>query len=253
MTTRTARLGLGLLAAGALALGLATPAGAHVTADKDTVPAGGSTTLSFTVGHGCEDSPTRQIAVQVPEGVLNAAPQVLVGWDVEATETALDEPVESSHGEPQTERVSEITWTAQDGNELDPHFRQVFTIGFTAPEEVGQRLQFGVIQTCVEGETAWIEDTPEGGEEPESPAPFVTVGEAEAGDGHDATEPADDGDAATSSDAEAAAGTPASSTGSDDGDDSDGGTNGLAIAGIVLGLLGLAAGGTALLRSRPAS
>lgn len=251
MTTRTTRLALGLVAAGALALGLTAPAGAHIVGDKETVPAGGYTQVTFTVGHGCEDSPTRQVAFQIPEGILNASPQVLAGWDVEATMSELEEPVESAHGEPQTERVSEITWTAQAGNELDPHFRQVFTIGFKAPEEEGQRLQFNVIQTCIEGETAWIEDTPEGGEEPESPAPFVTVGPAE-GDGHGGAEPADGAADATSTsgDAEEAAGTPAAST--DAGDD-DGSSNGLAIAGIVLGLLGLAAGGTALLRSRPAA
>jgi uncharacterized protein YcnI len=245
------RVALGLLGAGALALGLAAPAGAHISADKATVPAGAYTQVSLTVPHGCEESPTTKIAVEIPESILNAAPQVVAGWDAEATETELAEPVESAHGDPVTERVSEISWTAQAGNELPPHFREVFTIGFQAPEEVGERLFFKIIQTCTEGETAWIEEMAEGDEEPEHPAPFVDVVEAEA-DGHGGgaaedetatTEPAtDDG-------AEEAATEPvAASTDSDDGGSSDG----LAIAGLVLGALGLAAGGTALVKTRSA-
>lgn len=251
----TRRLTLGLLGAGALALGLATPASAHVTGDKDSVPAGGYTQVTFTVPHGCEESPTKQLAVQIPEGILNAAPQVLAGWDVETTMEPLEAPVESSHGEEQTERVGEITWTAQPGNELPGPFRQTYTVGFQAPDAEGERLFFKVVQTCVEGETAWIEETAEGDEEPEHPAPFVDVVAAEEG-GHGAaasdeeepatTEAADDG-AATE---ESAADPVTASTSSDD----DGGSSdGLAIGGLVLGALGLAAGGAALVKTRSAA
>lgn len=242
MTTRTTRLGLGLLGAGALALGLGVPAGAHISPDRDEVPAGGYTQVTFTVPHGCEESPTRVIAVSIPESIVNAAPQVVAGWDVETTEEELAEPIEGE-GEPQTERVAEITWTAQDGNELDPHFRQVFTVGFKAPETVGERLEFPIVQTCVEGETAWIEETPEGGEEPEHPAPFVTVGEA-SGDGHGAEEEAAPDEAAAPADTEGD---------TSDTSDDDGGSDGLALGGLALGALGLAAGGTALLRTRSTS
>jgi uncharacterized protein YcnI len=252
MTTAARRLALGLLGAGALALGLATPAGAHITGDTDAVPAGAYTQVTFTVPHGCEESPTRQLAVQIPEGILNAAPQVLAGWDVETTMEPLDAPVESSHGEEQTERVGEITWTAQPGNELPAPFRQTFTVGFQAPEAEGERLFFKIVQSCVEGETAWIEETAEGDEEPEHPAPFVDVVAPEE-DGHGAaedepatTEAPDDGAASE----EAAAEPVAASTSSDD----DGGSSdGLAIGGLVLGALGLAAGGAALIKTRSAA
>lgn len=241
--TTVHRLGLGLLGAGVLALGLALPADAHITGDKDSVPAGGFTSITLTVPHGCEESPTSEIAVEIPESILNAAPQVVAGWDAEATETELDEPVESAHGDPVTERVSEISWTAEAGNELPPHFRQQFTIGFQAPEEVGERLYFKIIQTCPEGETAWIEETEDGAEEPEHPAPFVDVVAADEGDGHGggAAEEETTTTAAEETDAEPVA----ASTDSDDG-----GSDGLAIGGLVLGALGLAAGGTALVKTR---
>lgn len=252
MTTTTARrAALGLLGAGALALGLAGPAGAHISTDRPTVPAGGYTQVTLTVPHGCEDAATTALSVQIPESILNAAPQVVPGWDVETTSATLDEPVESGHGEAQTERVAEITWTAQPGNELPSPYRQPFTIGFKAPEEVGERLFLKSIQSCTEGETAWIEEMAEGDEEPEYPAPFVDVAEAE-GDGHGTTEEAtteDDAEGGSGASTDEAAAEPvAASTDADDGGSSDG----LAIGGLVLGALGLAAGGAALVRTRSA-
>jgi uncharacterized protein YcnI len=244
MTTRVShRIGLGLVGAGLLALASgALPAGAHVTGDKGEVPAGAYTQVTFTVPHGCEDEPTTAIAVQIPEAILNAAPQVVAGWDVETTITALDEPVETAHGEDQTERVSEITWTAQPGNELPSPFRQVFTVGFKAPDTPGEDLVFPIVQACPTAETAWIEVPADGEEEPEHPAVVVAVGEAE-GDGHGGdTEETEDGDA------EETAATEASSA--DDPD--DGGSDGLAVAGVVMGGLGLAAGGAALVKGRAA-
>lgn len=248
MTTRTShRIGLGLVGAGLLALAAgALPAGAHISGDKGEVPAGAYTQVTFTVPHGCEDEPTTTLAIQIPEAILNAAPQVVAGWDVETTITALDEPVETAHGEPQTERVSEITWTAQPGNELPSPFRQVFTVGFKAPDTPGEDLVFPIVQSCPTAETAWIEVPVEGEEEPEHPAVVVAVGEAE-GDGHgggDAEEATEEnGDAEETATTEAA---------SSDADSDDGSSDGMAIAGVVMGGLGLAAGGVALVKGRSA-
>jgi len=247
MPTRTShRIGLGLVGAGLLALAAgALPAGAHISGDKGEVPAGGYTQVTFTVPHGCEDEPTSAIAISIPEAILNAAPQVVAGWDAETIITALDEPVETAHGEPQTERVSEITWTAQPGNELPSPYRQVFTVGFKAPETPGEDLVFPIVQSCPTAETAWIEVPVEGEEEPEHPAVVVAVGEAE-GDGHDAEEAEAE---ETAADGESASDTTEAQV-ADADDSDDGGSDGLAIAGVVLGGLGLAAGGTALVRGR---
>lgn len=240
MTTRTHRIGFGLLAAGVLALGLgALPAGAHITGDKDEVPAGAYTSVSFTVPHGCEDSPTRRLAFQIPDGILDAAPQVVAGWDVETAMEPLAEPVDGGHGDEQTERVSEITWTAQPGNELPSAYREVFTIGFKAPDTPGEELPFKIVQTCTEGETAWIEIPQEGEEEPAAPAAIVLVGASETSQGEESAAP-------VASEESAAEPIAASS-------DDDNSSNGLAIGGLVLGALGLAAGGAALVRTRSTS
>lgn len=246
MTNKTVhRLAGVALGAGALVLGLGSPASAHIGTDVDSVPAGAYTAVSFTVPHGCDGSPTRELAFSIPDGIDNAAPQVVAGWDIATTEEPLEEPAEGGHGDATT-RVSEIVFTAQAGNELPDAFREVFTIGFQAPDAEGDTLLFPVVQRCTEGETAWIEETEDGAEEPDHPAPVVTVSES-TGDGHGhGADDAEDGDDADAEVAAATAGTAASS--SDDGDSGDG--NGLAVGGLVLGALGLAAGGTALVRTR---
>jgi periplasmic copper chaperone A len=212
------------IASGALLVVGATMASAHVGTDQDEVSAGASTTLTFGIGHGCEESPTTSMKFQIPAGVLNAAPVVKAGWSVDVEREALDEAVESAHGEAQTDRTAVITFTAQDGYAVPNGYRDSFALYFTAPEDEGA-LFFKIIQGCESGENAWIDEWDGTGDEPEHPAPSVMVVAASAGEG--------DGHGSTAD------------TGSDD--DS---SNGLAIAALIVGALGLLAGGTALVRSR---
>ena len=142
-----------------------------------------------------------------------------------------------------------VTYTAQPGNELPDGFRQTYTIGFQAPDAEGEYLFFKTIQICAEGQTEWIEEYTGEGEEPEHPSPAVLVTAAEGG--HGAEEPEDEDETtetteapAEGADDEAAAGDtdrPAATTTSS--------SNGLAVAGLVAGLGGLALGGIALSRS----
>lgn len=222
----------------------AVPAGAHIGTSEDSVAAGASLALGLTVGHGCDGSPTTELAIQIPEGINNATPFAHPGWTPAMEIETLTTPVTSAHGEEVTERVAVITFTATPGNELTDGIRDTFHVNFTAPDTPGETLFFKTVQTCEAGSTAWIEEYDGEGEEPESPAPSIAVTEAEEEGGHGGAEaPAEepegtDDDGTDASDAPAAA---------DDGDDS---SNGLAIAGIVLGGLGLATGGAALAKVR---
>ena len=91
-----------------------------------------------------------------------------------------------------------------------------------------------MIQECVGGsEVAWTQSTPASGEEPESPAPAVALGAAEGAHGA-----AEDGEAMVEAE-------PVSATDSDD-DSGDG----LAIAALIAGALGLLTGGAALITAR---
>ena len=247
MSIRTlARLGAFPAATAAIALSLAAPAGAHVTATPSTAAAGAYTVVTFSVGHGCEGSPTTKIEIQVPESVLSVTPSRNPFYDVEKTIEKLDEPVADAHGNEVTERTASIVYTAS--TPLPDGERDAFELSFQLPDAEGETLSFPTIQTCQKGETSWTEVPADGqdAEELESPAPAFEIVAAEAG-GHDddaAAEPASD-DAAEADDTDASADASA-----DDAGDS---SSALGWAGLVAGLLGLAAGGLALARTRSSS
>jgi methionine-rich copper-binding protein CopC len=115
------------------------------------------------------------------------------------------------------------------------------------PEDVDQIL-FPSIQTYASGEVVrWIDEPLESGEEPEHPAPLLTL--VDGGDEHSdeaaAEEETAEGDATANG--ETATGVSVSNTASQDDVDS---ANTLATVGIVVGVLGLLAGGFAIFRSR---
>jgi uncharacterized protein YcnI len=237
-TVRPARaVAVAAIASGALLVLSATVASAHVGTDKDEVAAGASTTLTFGIGHGCEESPTNSMKFQIPAAVLNAAPVVKAGWSIEVEKETLADAVESASGEAQTDRTAVITFTAQEGYAVDHGYRDSFSLYFTAPEDLGP-LFFKVIQGCESGENAWIDEWDGTGDEPEHPAPSVMVvaaaGEDGDGDGHGSSADVSETDTHTDSDS---------------GDSS----NTLAIVALIVGALGLVAGGAALIRGRTAS
>ena len=247
MSIRTfARLGALPAATAAVALSFAAPASAHVTATPSTAAAGAFTVVTFSVGHGCESSPTTKIEIQVPESVLSVTPSRNAFYDVQKNIEELDEPVTDAHGNEVTERTASIVYTAT--TPLPDGERDAFELSFQVPDAEGDTLSFPTIQTCQEGETAWTEVPADGqdAEELESPAPAFEIVAAEAGGHGDdaAAEPAAD-DAAAADDTDASADASA-----DDADDS---SSALGWAGLVAGLLGLAAGGLALARTRSSS
>lgn len=238
---RTIALSAGV---GALVLASATAASAHVTASPSEAPAGGSTVIEFATSHGCDGSPTTQIAIQIPEGVRSVRPTVVPDWSVEITTEPLDEPIDDGHGNQITERTSVVTYTAT-GAPLEDGLRQVWPVAMRMPDTEGERLAFPVVQTCVEGETAWISIPEEGAEEPDTPAPVVVLA-ASTGDGHGSGSTGDSGSAGDAG-SENGAATSADGAG-ESGGDGDG--TGLAVVALIVGALGLGAGGTALVRGR---
>ncbi|MEU6138697.1 YcnI family protein [Nocardioides sp. NPDC047086] len=234
MSRRTlARLGAPAIAAAGITFLLAAPASAHVTVTPTETAAGAYTVLTFSVGHGCEGSPTNKITIQVPEGVNTVTPTRQPFYDVKVTKEKLAEPVKDAHGNELTERDATIVYTAK--TPLPEGQRDAFEVSLQLPEEEGT-LAFPTVQTCEKGETAWIEETPEGAtEEPESPAPAfeVTAAEAEDGHGHGAEEPAGEKAEPVADDVE-------------DGDSS----NLWGAVGAGAGILGLIAGATALALGR---
>ncbi|MGB0114092.1 MAG: YcnI family protein [Ilumatobacteraceae bacterium] len=241
LITATAAVGLTVLALG-------DTASAHVGISETDAVAGGYTTLTFSAGHGCGESPTTEIRIQIPESIPAPTPTRNANWEIEKVIEQLETPIETDHGATATERVSEVVYTAI--TPLPNGIRDVFQLSVKVPEDAaGETIWFPTVQTCEEGVNRWIE-IPAEGQDPhdlESPAPGISV-VAATGDGHD--QGTDDHDA------DAAAGADAGSETSDDSDaedsDADDGTDPITWVALALGALGLGLGGFALARTRSA-
>jgi periplasmic copper chaperone A len=235
-------------AAALMAIAIAGPASAHVTANPSEGPAEGFFKTDFRVGHGCDGKPTEKISMQVPGNVSSVHPQVVTGWDIKTKIGKLDEPIES-HGETITEGVREITWTATDGGLPDAHMQE-FGVSMALPAGAeGEPLWFPFVQECPGGAShEWIEipDSVEEWGDLESPAPYVmlTAAEDEQDAGAEETATANgDGSAMTEEQIRTIA--------AEEADDS----SNVAIAwfGVILGAIGVAFGITATMRARSAS
>ena len=183
MSLRTlARLGAVPLALGAVVLGVAAPASAHVTITASTTAAGAFTVLTVSVPHGCEGSATTEVTIQIPEEINAVTPTRNALWEVEKEVEQLDPPVTDAHGNEITERVATVTYTAD--TPLPDGYRDAFELSLQLPDDEGTTLVFPTIQTCEEGESAWIEVPADGQSEDdlELPAPSVTITAAEGDD-----------------------------------------------------------------------
>jgi periplasmic copper chaperone A len=227
ITTRVAA------ATGVLTLALAGTAGAHITANPGEAPSDSYATLDFSVGHGCEESPTTQVRIKVPPSVPSVTPGVHPLWDV-ATKEGKKDKVEL-HGETITRGVSEVTFTAK--QPLPPDRLDLLTMSVKLPAgEEGETVYFPTVQSCEKGQNRWIQIPAEGesAEELEEPAPAVVLTAAEGG--HGAAASSED-EAAAQSSAQPAANVQAASVSIDD----EGAPMWLAITALAVGALGLLA------------
>ncbi len=235
------RLGRILAVGAATLVALAPMAAAHVTVNPGEATKGGFAALAFRVPNERPDSGTTSLEVNIPEDTPIASISVkpTPGWTYTVERRTLAEPIDM-HGREVTEVVSKITWT---GGTINPGEFQEFEISAgPLPEDVDQIL-FPSIQTYASGEVVrWIDEPLESGDEPEHPAPLLTLVDGE--DEHSDTAAAEDEAAA---EGEAASGVSVSNTASQD--DVDSATT-LATVGIVVGVLGLLAGAFAIFRSR---
>lgn len=145
------------------------------------------------------------------------------------------------HGKKVDKAVSKVTWTAEDSG-IEPGFFEQFPLSVGQLPEDTDQLVFKALQTYSNKEVVrWIEEPTEGGEEPETPAPVLTL-----------TAPAADADGAAAADDKggAAEQTKETATASDDtSSDTDGTARVLGIVGIVVGAAGVAFG--VLMRPSP--
>jgi uncharacterized protein len=225
----------------AAALGLvalpAASASAHVTVQPKAAPAGAYVVESVRVPNETDDATTTKVVVQFPEGFASVSYQSVAGWSVKVAKEKLATPVKTDDGEI-TEGVKTITWTAKakaDG--IAPGQFQDFPLSLQVPGKAGDTLTFKALQTYSDGTVArWI-----GAPDADQPAPQVMVTAAAQDDHHAA------GGTATTENTSAPAATAAPATAAAASDDD---SNTLAIVALIVGALGLLAGGAGLASAR---
>jgi uncharacterized protein YcnI len=178
------RLIVAAVAALAALVVLAPAAAAHVTVTPGEATRGGFATLGFQVPNERDDAGTVRLEVAFPEdhplAFVSVRPQP--GWTIDVETAELAEPVDAE-GTEMTEAVSRIVW---EGGPINPGEFQVFQVSVGPLPTDADQLVFPTIQTYSSGEEVrWIEVSEEGGEEPERPAPVLTlVDPVEGADDH---------------------------------------------------------------------
>jgi uncharacterized protein YcnI len=217
----------------------ASPAAAHVTVNPDEETQGGYARVAFRVPNESDSASTTKVEVFLPEKspIASVSTMAVPGWTVAVTRGKPATPVKA-HGADVAEVVTKLTWTAAPAAVIKAGQFQEFPVSLGPLPEVDQ-LVFKALQTYSDGTVVrWIDEPVAGGEEPQSPAPVLTLAKA-AADGAKATTPP----AVTVQTAERAV-----------EDDAAGGAGvGLGAAGLVAGLAGLVLGGLAFARTRKAT
>jgi len=224
----TALLSSAVVVGTLLAVSAPLAASAHVSVNASSAAAGSYTVLTFSVGHGCEGSPTTTLSIDIPEAITSVTPTVNPNWDVSKVSADASDTVVDGHGESSASRTGQIVYTAK--TPLLEGFRDTFELSMQLPADAaGETLAFPVLQTCEVGETQWNEIASEGAAEPDHPAPTIAVTAAtESAHGH--------GDAGANLTAAHA---------SETSDTGDVVARSLGLGGLVVGAIGIALAVTA--------
>ncbi|TDU77258.1 YcnI family protein [Streptomyces sp. KS 21] len=225
---KTSRVSFAAALAAGTVLVLSGTASAHVGVQPGEAAKGGYATINFKVPNERDNASTTQLEVNFPvdQPLTSVMPQDIPGWTVTVEKSKLDKPL-TVHGKQVNEAVTKVTWS---GGKIEPGKFQQFPVSVGKLPDNADQMVFKAIQTYDNNEIVrWIEEPKEGAAEPQNPAPVLKLTAAKAADGHH-----DDKNAAAAKD--------------DKGHDeaaahaSDTTARALGIAGIVIGLGGVAFG-----------
>jgi periplasmic copper chaperone A len=217
---------------------LPAAAQAHVSLHPNEVPTGSFATLQIRVPNESENANTIKLAVRFPPGFTDVSTEYMPGWSAKVVTAKLAKPVHTEGGEV-TEGVKEIVWTGHgEAGKIPPGQFLAFPISTEIPGKAGEELAFKTLQYYDNGEVArWI-GTPES----EEPAPRIDV----TAPGGALRDVAGSETAPPNPEASGSGGEAEATSGSGSGDSAG---KGLGVAALILGALGLLAGGAALVRS----
>lgn len=217
--------------AGMMLLG-AGMASAHVTVSPDKTIEGAYAHATFSVPNESDTAKTDRLTVSLPEDTpfTSVSVQPVEGWTAKVQQGKLDQPVDV-HGTTVTEAATSITWTADKTHQIGQDEFQTFTVSLGTLPSAGTDVVLPAAQHYTDGSVVkWDDPAGEDGQEPEHPAPSFTTTAAPSDDAHG-------GPAASSSPAAAA---PADAGTTD---------NGVGMAGLWIGVVGLLVGAFALVRT----
>ncbi|WP_431962406.1 YcnI family copper-binding membrane protein [Nocardia sp. bgisy134] len=202
-----ARSAVAAVAAAIAVAGATGTALAHVTVSASDASRGGSAVLVFRVpNESAGGSPTVGLAVEIP-GVTTVDTEATPGW-------------KSAVNKDSGRNVTTVTWTADPGTGIgSEQFGQFSVLANGLPDT--EKLTMPAVQTYADGQVVRWDQDPASGDEPEFPAPSLTLRDGQGAGPHD------HGDI--------------QATGSDTASEHDTTARWLAGIGIVLGALGILA------------
>ncbi|RSS76699.1 YcnI family protein [Streptomyces sp. WAC06614] len=228
---KTSRVSFAAALAAGTVLALSGTAFAHVSVQPGEATKGGYATLNFKVPNERDNASTVKLEVSFPadKPLTSVMPQDIPGWTVNVEKSKLDKPL-TVHGKQINEAVTKVTWS---GGKIEPGKFQQFPVSVGKLPEDADSMVFKAIQTYDNDEVVrWIEEAKEGAAEPQNPAPVLKLTAAKGDDHHGAATPKAEG--AKNGDEGGHEQASAKST--------DTTARVLGIAGIVVGLGGVAFG-----------
>jgi periplasmic copper chaperone A len=173
---RLAVLGTAVLTALVASVPVAGSASAHVSVSSQDAARGGYGKITFRVPNESDTASTVSVRIQIPEEAALASlrTQPVPGWTATLTTADLAEPLDN-HGQEITSYVSVVEFRAYAGGGIAPGQFQEFALS-GGPFPDAEQAPFPAVQIYSDGtETAWIEPTVDGQEEPEHPAPVLAL------------------------------------------------------------------------------
>jgi uncharacterized protein YcnI len=179
-----ARIGATLIAAVLLALAGTGIASAHVSAHSpDQVVPGGDAMIVFRSPNESQNAATMttlQVNFPLDRPLSNANVEPVPGWNAKVTMTHLTTPVKMTN-DTVTDAVASIVWTANTGGGVATGQFQEFPISTAGLPTNTTQLVFTATQTYADGAVInWNQPTLPGGQEPDHPAPHLTLTAASA-------------------------------------------------------------------------
>jgi uncharacterized protein YcnI len=229
------------LVAGAVLLGSAAAAQAHISLHPNYLPAGSFATLNVRVPGEQQGAYAYKVDMLLPPGFTSVDTQNVPGWSVTEVLQKLATPLQTDSG-PVSEEVSQVIWTGDRSKlgRIDNGSFIQFPLSVAIPTNAtGQTLTFKTLQYYSNAQVVrWI-----GPPSADTPAPTIEVTKAggvleDIAGGEAGPKPGEQPTGQTSSSAPTASGGGGKAS------------TGLAVAGLVVGALGLVAGGLALLATR---